>query len=83
MISYWRVDHGEDVSKGLRDYVTARKATHRNARARIETANPNGGWKAAADIDGLKSAFTSRKYRKQQTAELSSEYQKAKLRRKT
>lgn len=81
MISYWGVDHGEEVSKGLRDYVQARKATHRNARARINAANPNGGWKAAADLDGLKKTFTSRKYRQQQTAEMRGEYQKAKLKR--
>lgn len=82
MISYWGVDHGE-VSKSLGDYVTARRETHRKNRARIKSANPNGGWKAAADLDGLKKTFTSSKYRKQQTAELSSEYKKAKLRRKT
>lgn len=82
MISYWGVDHGGDeVSKGLGDYITARRTTHRNARARINAANPNGGWKAAADLDGLKKTFTSRKYRKQQTAELRGEYNKAKTNR--
>jgi len=78
MQSVWGVDHGPDeVAKGFMDYVQARKATHeKRNQARGK------GFREAADLDGLKRTFTSRSYRKAQTAELRSEYNKAKTSRK-
>ena len=69
------------VSKGFMDYVHARKNTHSRSIAERKARSDKWGFYEKADIEGLKNAFTSKKYRQHQNAMMRDEYQKAKKKR--